>query len=415
MCQMASKALIIFAYALLLAWPAGAQFSLERQTPAMTREGVVDVESAALMKHLELQTLVALDFALNPLVLREGNERHLSIISQKWQSHLNVAVGLFEWVDLGLAVPATLLQFGDALPAEAVGIAPEGIFPVGLGDLLFVSKVRILRQQEQGADLAFALSLSAPSALPSTHFLGSEGFTFRPRVLLSKNAGPLRFASQLSYWVRPQVERLGAKVGHEIQFKGGIEYDLRHHSIPFRVGTSIFGALPTLPVLTALNQITSEWRVSGTYDFKAFDFEHEIFVQAATGLLAGIGTPDVRVVSGWRLRRDFSVVPERDLDQDGVMVSEDRCPNVPEDLDGFEDEDGCPDIDDDQDGIVDDQDQCKNAPEDVDGFRDEDGCPELDNDEDGILDDDDLCPMVPATEKDGDGCPKVSKKPAKKG
>lgn len=36
----------------------------------------------------------------------------------------------------------------------------------------------------------------------------------------------------------------------------------------------------------------------------------------------------------------------------------DRCPNEPEDRDGFEDGDGCPDPDNDRDGILDEEDPC---------------------------------------------------------
>jgi len=53
----------------------------------------------------------------------------------------------------------------------------------------------------------------------------------------------------------------------------------------------------------------------------------------------------------------------------------DKCPNEPEDFDGFEDEDGCPDPDNDKDGIPDVVDK-SNEPETVNGVDDEDGCPD---------------------------------------
>jgi len=97
-----------------------------------------------------------------------------------------------------------------------------------------------------------------------------------------------------------------------------------------------------------------------------------------------------------------------DQDGDGIRDSLDKCPTIPEDIDGFEDEDGCPDLDNDQDGIPDKVDNCPNVAEDKDGFQDNDGCPEADNDEDGILDTVDRCPNDPE-DKDGfedeDGCP----------
>ncbi|MBX3246305.1 MAG: OmpA family protein [Myxococcales bacterium] len=54
----------------------------------------------------------------------------------------------------------------------------------------------------------------------------------------------------------------------------------------------------------------------------------------------------------------------------------DLCPGEPEDMDGFEDDDGCPDPDNDQDRILDVDDRCPNEPETYNGFEDEDGCPD---------------------------------------
>lgn len=97
-----------------------------------------------------------------------------------------------------------------------------------------------------------------------------------------------------------------------------------------------------------------------------------------------------------------------DQDGDGIPDDVDQCPNVAEDKDGVQDEDGCPDYDNDKDGIYDTQDQCPNDPEDRDGFQDMDGCPDADNDKDGIPDVSDNCPNSPETVngyKDQDGCP----------
>jgi hypothetical protein len=68
--------------------------------------------------------------------------------------------------------------------------------------------------------------------------------------------------------------------------------------------------------------------------------------------------------------------PPPDADGDGVVDADDKCPEQAEDIDLFEDEDGCPDDDNDGDGISDAQDECPFEAESADGFDDEDGCPE---------------------------------------
>jgi hypothetical protein len=59
-----------------------------------------------------------------------------------------------------------------------------------------------------------------------------------------------------------------------------------------------------------------------------------------------------------------------------VPDASDACPNAAEDVDRFEDEDGCPDLDDDHDGVLDADDRCPTEPETINGRDDVDGCPD---------------------------------------
>ncbi len=116
------------------------------------------------------------------------------------------------------------------------------------------------------------------------------------------------------------------------------------------------------------------------------------------------------------VERDVVVQENGDTDGDGLLDSDDTCPDLAEDMDDFEDEDGCPDTDNDKDGVLDVNDQCLNEQEDKDGYEDEDGCPETDNDGDGIADANDRCPNMAEIVnefKDTDGCPdKIPSEPA---
>jgi len=103
--------------------------------------------------------------------------------------------------------------------------------------------------------------------------------------------------------------------------------------------------------------------------------------------------------------QDADGCPDPDNDADGIPDKTDKCPNDPEDKDGFQDADGCPDPDNDADGIADKADKCPNEPEDKDNFEDADGCPDPDNDKDGVLDAADKCPNDPGP-ADNNGCPK---------
>jgi hypothetical protein len=119
-----------------------------------------------------------------------------------------------------------------------------------------------------------------------------------------------------------------------------------------------------------------------------------------------------------RFSTPFAAAPNSD--GDNLPNGEDGCALDPEDLDGFEDGDGCPDADNDGDGICDPglsapsctgsdlgrtlwqnplaaPIDCRNMAEDYDGFHDDDGCPEPDNDYDTFPDHTDDCPATDAT------------------
>lgn len=92
-----------------------------------------------------------------------------------------------------------------------------------------------------------------------------------------------------------------------------------------------------------------------------------------------------------------------DRDADGILDPDDDCVDVPENVNGYQDQDGCPEQDRDADGYWDDQDSCPDE-----AGVDPDGCPIRDSDGDGFFDDVDQCVSEPETEngfEDQDGCP----------
>jgi outer membrane protein OmpA-like peptidoglycan-associated protein len=117
----------------------------------------------------------------------------------------------------------------------------------------------------------------------------------------------------------------------------------------------------------------------------------------------------------WGLWIAFNYLAEviaRDSDHDGIADPNDGCPDQAEDVDGYQDQDGCPDLDNDGDGLADKDDMCPDLAEDYDSFQDGDGCPDLDNDQDGISDAKDKCPDEAEDfdgDMDDDGCPDLVK------
>src|SRR4029077_12132323 len=77
--------------------------------------------------------------------------------------------------------------------------------------------------------------------------------------------------------------------------------------------------------------------------------------RVSLGVAAGRGLTNAPGMPAWRGVLSVTVTPPApkplapkpvyaDSDGDGVPNDVDRCPNVPEDKDGFQDDDGCPDL-----------------------------------------------------------------------
>jgi OOP family OmpA-OmpF porin len=104
----------------------------------------------------------------------------------------------------------------------------------------------------------------------------------------------------------------------------------------------------------------------------------------------------------------------QDRDHDGIPDDADKCPDQPEDMDGFEDFDGCPDPDDDGDGIPDKEDACPRVKGEPSTDPTRNGCPNPDRDGDTYDNDVDRCPdqaEVFNGVKDDDGCPDEGGRP----
>jgi outer membrane protein OmpA-like peptidoglycan-associated protein len=408
---------------------------VERFRPAIDDKGLVTTESGSIPTHLGFQTGLDLNYALNPLVIRDGNDNVVaSIIAHRVAGDALFTIGLFDYVSVGVDLPITFLQLGgeiDPTLADAVG-ATQGLAGIGVGDLKLVPKVRILREDRHFISLAIIPAITLPTAGGvkfgaggasydyGNSYLG-EGpgkFAFIPELAVSTNIKGVRLAGNLAYRLRQPVKYLGAlEINPEIVYRAGVGYDfstLTAKMNSLMLFAEIFGATPDRNPFGLLtdktlsgdaktiadvdNRLTNplEWAAGLRY---AVIGNVKLEGGFGAGILPGYGSPDLRLFAGVRYTQE-----DNDKDDDGIEDAVDKCPEDPEDKDGWQDTDGCPDPDNDSDGLPDSADKCPNQPEDVDGYKDDDGCPDDDNDGDGIKDKDDQCPNEPGVAK-YKGCP----------
>jgi len=118
------------------------------------------------------------------------------------------------------------------------------------------------------------------------------------------------------------------------------------------------------------------------------------------GFLYNFGGDDEAVTEDTETPQPTATAVAVDSDNDGVVDTEDKCPNT---LAGVKvDANGCP-LDSDNDGVADSLDKCPNTPEGA--VVDTNGCP-LDSDHDGVYNGLDKCPNTPeGAVVDTNGCP----------
>ena len=374
--------------------------ALARFSPALTLLGVLDADSAELPEGSFGLTMSG-GWVDDPLVITDDRTggRVGSLVGERVEANLQGWWRPFrDELLLGVDLPLTLYQRresgGDAT------IAPlQPLISRGLGDARFLGRYHLLSSARYPLNLALQLAVLAPTSL-GDDYLGEPGLTLWPELLLSRRYEPLRlrWALNLGYRGRSGAQSPKLSTQDELTFNLGVAWAT--HRIELM--SAISGALAVTEPRHGEQQRYLEALESVAFWLTEVTRLDLILGQ---GLMGGYGAPDWR--AGLSLRYEGGRLPP-DQDADGVPDAQDRCGEVPEDRDGFEDDDGCPDQDNDQDFILDADDQCPDQAEDQDDHEDQDGCPDLDNDGDRFTDLDDKCPME-AEDYDGvedeDGCP----------
>ena len=403
-------------------------FDLQLFEPSTSTGSITTVDTGAIPGHLSFSLGLWSSYASRPWVVQDlvggmpsGNTR--PIVGTLVQTELHASLGLFNYFELGVALPLVYTQHSPWTAATGLDIA-SGMQTgdVRPGDLRTYVKVPILRGAWQ---LAARVSLTLPLHTDNENyvnaFAGNIAYTWTPSVILSRAFGPVTTAVNAGYRFRLRNGLSGVDpfvLDDEFVWGAGVRWDI-HRRVA--VNAEIIGRIGVTAGSPANNRMPVEGLLGGT-----FNITDSLSAQVGVGrgFSAGYGTPEIRAYGGLRYTvthascstgpedydgfQDGDYCADPDNDGDRILDAADHCPNDAEDRDGFLDEDGCPDPDNDADGALDDDDRCPVVPEDHDGFEDTDGCPEGDNDHDGVVDGVDECPMEPEDPdgyQDDDGCP----------
>lgn len=343
---------------LALAANAAAQIDVERFKPAVTYDGWVTGEGSGTRPTDDPWEFgLFLNYGLNPLVTTADGELRDQIVGGRLGADLLGSVSIADPFAIGLDLPVYVLQRGDADPSMA-----------GLGDLRIVPKLRILKDRLDPLGLAIAAEVRAPTHTGDFSG-GARNVSVIPKLIADhRYLNGLRLGANAGVAIRESTSFANVEAGNELVYAGALGYRLGGIRGSTELGLELAGAvglaqsdaeevpLEALPFIR--HEPSQEWEIMGGF---------------GVGLLAGYGTPTFRAFVGVRYRPT-----SHDADGDGISDSDDKCPNVAEDVDGYDDHDGCPeeDPDGDSDGIADNEDDCPDAKETINGVDDDDGCPD---------------------------------------
>ncbi|HEY1548917.1 MAG TPA: choice-of-anchor D domain-containing protein [Kofleriaceae bacterium] len=347
--------------------------------------------------------------ATDPIVLTAPTNTN-STLSDRTTLSLGGAFTFGEMFEVSAHVPL-YLQSGQDLSSATMFGEPE-VSATAFGDLELDGKALFSRYHGPAGDLAtgIAVGLELPTA-NGQEFAGSAKPEVRSVLMLHWQLSRISLDLDGGGVVR------GAAYYNNIEQKSGFDWGgaIGVHATPhLAFSVEAFGEVVPGGV-SEMDGSTNALDIAEALVGAHFQLDHRINIGAAfgRGLTDAIGTAGYRgivtITVAPSARTELQVARSiGDADHDGIPDDVDRCPNEPEDKDGFQDADGCPDPDNDGDGIPDAKDKCPNEAEDKDGFQDADGCPDPDNDGDGIPDRRDKCPNEPETVngfEDEDGCP----------
>lgn len=266
---------------------------------------------------------VLVGYALNPLVYVGSDDTLVRQVSDL--VHLDL-VGAVRWKPL---------RFGVHLPIHTAFSTADST-RAGLGDLNLDLRGTVLRQRTSGIGLAFAGKLTLPTNTLAAP-VGTARVGYELSAIVDRRFGPLLLAMNVGHRGVPEVDLGNGVWGDAIFARLGAGYDVTDDLTLSGelVGSTPYAGSFANPLVSPLELLAgAHWRMNESFVLKG---------GLGTGLSPGVSSPNLRLMAGVAFHPETDASRLLDTDKDGPSDFEDPCPEDPEDVDGWQDEDGCPD------------------------------------------------------------------------
>jgi outer membrane protein OmpA-like peptidoglycan-associated protein len=391
-----------------LAQTAAPGFAINRFDPSERGSEWFALESLDLRGEARLAFGVIGDWSHKPLVLYapDGSAKQ-SLIEDQIFFHVGGGIILAERLRLAVNLPIAVKQSGRSAGAGSTIATPND---ASVGDLRLGADVRLFGEYGDAFTTAVGVQVHVPTGTQAD-YTGDGKVRVVPRLLGAGEAGPFAYAVKVGVQYRAlDANFVNTPIGTELVM--GAAAGLHFIDKKVLIGPEVYGSTVISGDNNTFKRLTSPLEALFGAHITLDDFRFGAGV--GPGLTRGVGTPELRVVGmlEWFPAITPPPPPPADRDNDGVIDTDDACPDTP----GVRSEDprknGCPPPppDRDNDGILDAQDACPETP----GVKTDDpktnGCPPPppDRDKDGVSDPEDACPDTPGVKTEDpktNGCP----------
>ncbi len=299
-----------------------------------------------------------LHYTDDPLVYQRDDGEVIGLVESVLQGDLMAAYA-YDRLRVGVDVPVFFYASGNG--------AQEG----GLGDLAVDGKVTLLDGEDAPLNVGAGGRLTLPTHTVQAA-LGDRNLGWELSAIADRSFGPVLLTANVGARGGPKTELENVTLNDSFLYRVGAGYAIVEDA---GVSAELAGRF-TLSSNSNAAGNPAEWLLGG-WGYATDD----VTVRGGfgSGFTQGVGSPDFRLMLGVGYEPRGPGAP-KDTDLDGITDDVDQCITEPEDVDTFEDTDGCPDIDNDADGILDIADKCPLKPEDIDGWKDDEGCPDPNTD-----------------------------------
>lgn len=299
------------------------------------RQGLL-TDDAALRPDGYLGVKTLMSYTYRPLVFRFNDDTVRTVVGGVWQGDV---IGSFTWARTRFALDVPLLFGG---PSDLI---PEG--RAGLGDIALDVKYTLLDPDKKLLGLGGSARLTLPTNTVQTP-LGDQTPTIEFALIGDFEVGPVLVAANAGTRIGARTEVGPVEVRDQFTLRLGAGYPL----------TEDLGVSAELAGRAAYKAPIADGAplelLAGAWAWLTEDF----VVRAGAGFGVGraVGTPGARVLLGlayepprdrtppWMANSTGSTPAPRfdDADSDGIADDIDACIREAEDIDNYEDDDGCP-------------------------------------------------------------------------